>query len=345
MRNTQSGTARMRRNIKLAALPLFALALSGLIDAASMAHAAAPTTCTVAGINWNNDPVFRAALHPSQRERGIREIVCSVETSSELIAGDIKLRLTMGRLFDERLSGPKLSAVLINIEKMDGAAGKQVARVFLGPDELDGQIRFEPQAVNLDGAVLIRLSPRHPWLFRLDGEKVTASSAFAWRSAIDDAFPDNARGGQNLAIDLEKMEGLVAVRQIATDPSKSYPSAFEPNRLLRARLAWREGKLTATSTEIALRKEGEEPFLDQMSSMDETARKSVKNPPGDIEVCALGAWSEDIDPRGMNVRAAPSTSAKVVGIGKRFQSRSNRNSASSASAKAGSSSRTYRRRA
>lgn len=307
------------RKAKLAALPLFAFSLSvlafpGVVAPVSANNPTAALSCTVAGMNWNNDPVFRSALHPSEREQGIRQIACSIQSTRDLVAGDVQIRLAMGTLFHGEIGGPKLNPVLINIEKRDGTTGKQLARVFLGPDALDGQIHFEPQAVNIGGTILIRLSPRHSWLFKLEGETVSAMNAFEWRSALDSAFPDDARSGQNLSIDLEKMEGRVAVRRIATDPAATYPSAYDAPRMLVAQLAWQGGKLVATSTEIAVRKEGQAPFLDQVSEMDEIARKGLKNLPKDVEACSLGAWSNDTDPKGLNVRAAPNAGAPVLGI-------------------------------
>lgn len=36
-------------------------------------------------------------------------------------------------------------------------------------------------------------------------------------------------------------------------------------------------------------------------------------PPG-VEACNLGAWSNDADPKGLNVRAEPSTEAAILGV-------------------------------
>lgn len=316
MRKTSPATPASSPKAHLAAIPLFALTLAAsvLTGMSTPASANNAATCSVAGMNWNNDPVFRAALHHSDREHGIRQMACSVAATQDVVAGDVTLRLTMSTLFDGTVSGPKLNPVMINIERREGAAGKQLARVFLGPDALDGQIHFEPQATNINGTILLRVAPRHKWLFKLEGDTVSAMNAFAWRDALDSAFPDDARSGQNLSIDLEKMIGRIAVRKIATDPAASYSSAYDAPRVLNARLAWKDGKLVATATEIVTRKEGEEPFLDQFAALDVTVREGLKNLPKDVEACSLGAWSNDIDPKGLNVRAAPAANAPVLGI-------------------------------
>jgi hypothetical protein len=287
--------------------------LSGLCMQAA-AEDARPRSCTVAGMKPNDDSVFRSALHPSQRESGIRDIACGVEDSRVLTVGDVRLRLTLGRLYEERVGGPQLRPALISMEKVGPDGAKQIARVFLGPDPLDGELRFEPQARSIEGAILIRLSPRHRWLYRLDGDAVSPVLAFGWRDAIDGSFPADARSGEALSIDLDRMEGRIAVRSAGKDPGARLPSAYDENRVVVAKLAWRNAQLAAESTGAMARLPGEERFLDDITAMDDNARKTLKNLPQGIEPCSLGAWSNDTDPRGLNVRAAPDAKAKVLGI-------------------------------
>jgi hypothetical protein len=290
---------------------------AGLLSGLSMEVAAEdtrPQSCTVEGMNANGDPVFRSSLHPSQRQSGIRDIACGVEASRVLTAGDIQIRLTLGRLYEERVGGPQLRPALISIEKIDSSGSKPIARVFLDPDALDGEMRFEPQARNIAGAILIRLSPRHRWLYRLEGDTLSPLLAFGWRDGIDGAFPDNAKSGEALSLDLDRMEGRIAVRSIGKDPGQRLPSAYDENRVVVAKLAWRNNQFIADSTATAIRQPGEQPFLDDIAEMDEKVRKGLKNLPQGIEPCSLGAWSNDTDPKGLNVRAAPDAKARVLGI-------------------------------
>jgi hypothetical protein len=290
---------------------------AGLLSGLSMEVAAEdtrPQSCTVAGMNANGDPVFRSSLHPSQRERGIRDIACGVEASHVLTAGDTQLRLTLGRLYEERVGGPQLRPALISIDKTGPEGSKPIGRIFLGPDSLDGEMRFEPQARNIEGAILIRLSPRHRWLYRLEGDTLSPLLAFGWRDGIDGAFPNNARSGEALSLDLDRMEGRIAVRSIGKDPGQRLPSAYDENRVVVAKLAWRNNQLIADSTATVLRQPGEQPFLDDIAEMDNKVRNELKNHPQGIEPCSLGAWSNDVDPKGLNVRAAPDAKARVLGI-------------------------------
>jgi hypothetical protein len=185
---------------------------------------------------------------------------------------------------------------------------------MLGADPLTSEMRFEPQVKAIDSGVLIRLSRRHRWIFQLQDRQLTPHVAFTWRSHLADAFPDGASDGANLSVDLETMEGRIAVRARGNIQGAPLASAYGENHVVVAKLAWRDGALVAESSQTILRKRDEEPFLDQMEEMDESIRQKLKGIPAGTEPCSLGAWSNDTDPKGLNVRAAPNAQAKVLGI-------------------------------
>ncbi len=110
------------------------------------------------------------------------------------------------------------------------------------------------------------------------------------------------------------MEGRIAVRSHAKDPGAPPASAYAPNQILVAKLALRDGELRAETAAIMERPRGAEPFLDAINEEDETVRQELKALPAGTEPCSLRAWSSDPDPAGLNVRAAPSADAKVLGI-------------------------------
>jgi hypothetical protein len=300
----------------LLATALIGAGLSGLAPSA-LAQAAAPRTekpCDVAGLRWNDNPVFRTALHPSQRERGIARLACAVEEVRDIEVGPVHLRFTRSKLYDERVGGPVLASALVTVETLDAGHPTPVGRLFLGPDPIDGGMHFAPQAVAIEGGVLTRLSPRHRWLYRLDKGVLTSLPAFDWRASVDDAFPDNAHSGENLAIDLERMVARIAVRKIANDPLQGPASAYEPARMVVVDLAWAGERLVARSARVEARTPGENELLDRTAEMDEEVKTGLKGLPAGTEPCSLGAWSNDPDPRGMNVRATPDIRAKVLGI-------------------------------
>lgn len=300
----------------LLATALTSIGPAGLAPSA-WAQAAAPgveKSCNVAGLRWNDDPVFRSALHASQRERGIARLACAVEEVREVQAGSVHLRFTRGKLYDERIGGPALSSALVIVETLDGGRPTLVGRLFVGPDPIDGGMHFAPQAVAVEDGVMARLAPRHRWLYRLDKGALTALPAFDWRSSVDDAFPDAARSGENLAIDIERMEARIAVRKLANDPMQGLASAYEPARMVVVDLAWSGGRLVARTARVEPRKPGENALLDRTAELDEEIRTGLKGLPAGTEPCSLGAWSNDSDPRGLNVRAMPDSRAKVLGI-------------------------------
>ncbi len=299
---------------KIHALPLVAAVMAGCAAPAVAAEPQAVASCTTEGMNWSGDPVFRSSLHPYQRDRAIPSIACKVETVRELQADGRRLRLTLGALHHERVDGPKLNVKLVDVALVEDGFARGVARVFLGPDPLSGEILFEPQVRVGDGDLYLRLSPRHRYLFRLKDGVMSASHAFGWREALDGAFPSDARSGQAIGIDLERMEGRIAVRSIAKDIGQPPGSAYAESLVLAANLAFRDGRLFAETADIVPNRKGDDPFLDLINEMDETVRAGLKDLPHGTEPCSFGAWSNDPDPAGLNVRAAPSPQAKVLGI-------------------------------
>ena len=281
---------------------------------ASAADTAAPKTCTVEGINLKRDASFISSLHPSDRERTFRETACEVESVQNLTAGDTTVRMTVGRLYNGKVGDPQLNVRLISIATIDRNGVREIGRVFLSPDPITGEMLFEPQVKAVDDGLLIRLSRRHMWVFRLQGTRLFAQTAFAWRGKLDPAFPDDARYGANLSIDLETMEGSIAVRSNGIEPGAKLPSAYDENRMLVARLAWRNGEFVAESSEILPRQPGKDMLLDTIGELDDTIRQGLKDIPAGTEPCSFGGWSNDTDPKGLNVRAAPNLQAKILGI-------------------------------
>ena len=284
------------------------------VPTAAKAATTTPQTCKVAGMELYRDPVFVSSLHPTDRNGGVREVACSVEATQTLIVGTTELRLTLGRLFNGKVGDPLLNVKLVTIETIDSKGAKDIARVLLSADPISRDMLFAPQATAAGDGVLIRISPRHRWIFRLHGGSFTAETAFGWRDGLDRTIPNGTGAGENLSIDLERMEGRIAVRANDTMPGAQPASAYGENRVIVAKLAWRNDRLVAESFETTLRKRDEEAFLDQIGELDEKVRQDLKGLPAGTEPCSLYAWSNDTDPKGLNVRAEPNAKAKVLGI-------------------------------
>jgi hypothetical protein len=306
----------MTRHATATLLPIIALAVLGPGAPAAADNGAKKPACSAAGINWKADPVYAAAEHPSDRNRPARtDVVCDIIETIDLPTGDGAVRLTRGKLYHEKIGGVVLPVEMIDIARVDASGPRSMGRVLLADDPFDRQIRFAPQVRTIGDAVLIRISARHKQLFRIESNVLSSMPAEGWREGIESVLPENARSGVTLSVDLDRMEGRVALRGAGKEPSQGrLPSAYDENSLLVAKLAWRNNQLVADSTTITTRKPGDEPELDIYREMDEDARKAAKNLPDGVEPCSLGAWSIDTDPKGLNVRAAPDSKAQVLGI-------------------------------
>ncbi len=278
------------------------------------AQTAGAAGCSTEGMDWNNHPLFRASLHTSERDRVIRSLGCKVEAVRELDAAGTTVRLTLSQLFADESDQPRQNIKLVEIAQIEAGVARTFGRLLLDSDPLNAEMVFAPQVRRADDGTYLRLSPRHRHLYRLADGKIFATLAFGWQHALAGAFPANANGGANLGIDLERMEGRIAVRSHAKDQGAPPASAYAANPVLVAKLALRDGQLRAETTEIVERPRGAEPFLDAIQEEEETLRKELTALPEGAEPCSLRAWSNDTDPAGLNVRAAPTTGSKVLGI-------------------------------
>lgn len=291
-------------------LPLVALGFAG---SANMSSAETPPVCTLAGLDLNADATYRAALHPSQRQYPPRSVTCFLKSQARLLVGDLNLQISLSNLSSGDKDGPWLRASLVTIESRDEKGVHSLGRLVLGPDPLDGSMRFEPQAAMQEGRVLIRLSPRHHTIYEVNQGKLHALAAFDWTASLQ-VFPDAGGGGQPLSIDVEKMEGRLALSRDQSLSDMRPLSTYDRPKVALARLALRDGKLTASATEITIRKTDDDAFIDTINEQEDEARAEITDRPSGVEACLVSGWSNDPDPNGLNVREAPNGSAKILGI-------------------------------
>lgn len=288
-------------------------ALMGLTGHARAAEQAADRPCTIAGMNLAADPDFVNAVTPPGETAGaFMARSCKTVAQSDHQAEGGALRLILSDFFSDAESQIKLNVQLVEIQRVEAAGPRSLGRIVLPPDPLDNQLRFEPQVANKDGALLVRLSPRHRGIYRVDGTTLTPITAFGWRDRMQ-VDPALLNAGQNLSIDIERMEGRIALVRDASDGATRV-SAFELSEIGLARLALVDGKLGVAASEIVKRREGDDAAIDQARAEEEERRSEAKNLPAGVEPCTLGAWSVDPDPKGLNVRAEPSAKAKILGI-------------------------------
>jgi hypothetical protein len=146
----------------------------------------------------------------------------------------------------------------------------------------------------------------------------------AWRASALALVPAGYVAGDAYRTDEAAMSGYLAVYPANANDPKSPGSVFAPRQVLVVKLAKTDGALRASSAELQPRvdqtrgnrdttmtdPDGEERQYDKLDA--ELAAGRAKLPEG-TEPCSLGAWSDDRDPKGLNVRAEPSAKARVLG--------------------------------
>ncbi|KRR14138.1 hypothetical protein CQ12_35090 [Bradyrhizobium jicamae] len=146
----------------------------------------------------------------------------------------------------------------------------------------------------------------------------------AWRQSALPLVPAGHVAGEAYRTDEAGMTGYLAVYPANANDPKSLASVFAARQVLVVKLTRGDGGLRASSAELQPRvdptlgnrdttmtdPDGQEREFEKLDA--ELAAGRAKLPDG-TEPCSLGAWSEDRDPKGLNVRAEPSVKARVLG--------------------------------
>ena len=142
----------------------------------------------------------------------------------------------------------------------------------------------------------------------------------AWRASALALVPAGYVAGE--AYRTADMTGYLAVYPANANDPKSPASVFAPREVLVVRLD--KDAARALSAELKPRVDATRGNRDTTmtdpdgqesefaNSHAELAAKRATLPEG-TEPCDFGAWSEDRDPRGLNVRAEPSVKSRVLG--------------------------------
>jgi len=135
----------------------------------------------------------------------------------------------------------------------------------------------------------------------------------AWRASALTLLPSGYVAGE--AYRTTELTGYLAVYPASANDPKSLFSVFAAREVLVVKLE-ADGK-RAVSAELKPRSDaamtdpdGEESDYAKLHA--ELAGRHATLPEG-TEPCDLGAWSEDRDPRGLNVRAEPQVKSRVLG--------------------------------
>jgi hypothetical protein len=133
----------------------------------------------------------------------------------------------------------------------------------------------------------------------------------AWRASALALVPENYVAGDAYRTDEAALTGYLAVYPAKANDPKSPASMFAPRQMLTVKLGKSDGTLRALSAELKPR-DRDDDADDFAKTRDELTTKRAPLPDG-TEPCDLGAWSNDRDPKGLNVRAEPSVKSRVLG--------------------------------
>lgn len=134
----------------------------------------------------------------------------------------------------------------------------------------------------------------------------------AWRVSALALVPAGYVAGEVLRS--EGLTGYLAVYPDKSNDPKSPASVFAPRKILVATL-----NADATRAVSAELKPRDNTMVKPDDAEEEFARQDAEfaagraSLPEGTEPCDLGAWSADKDPKGLNVRAEPSTKSRVLG--------------------------------
>jgi len=239
-------------------------------------------------------------------------VACKTVSNIELQGDGAGLRLTRARLYRNEVDSDEFKASLVSIERKDGAGWKLLAWAVLPNVIADDETELKPQVRKFGDTLLLRIAARHRNLYAIKTDKAERVPAFEWRENLS-VDASMKKVGQALGLDLEKMEGRVAlVREVEERPKGQ--SAYDIPKIAVAKLQFADGKLSIASQSVVDRAKGEDAFIDAILLQEEAiAEERAKLPPG-TEPCNLYAWSTDTDPKGLNVRAGPSMDEKLLGI-------------------------------
>ncbi|KAF0121891.1 MAG: hypothetical protein FD152_3719 [Xanthobacteraceae bacterium] len=303
---------RLRRNSAALAL-LIATTLAGA--APGLAQAPLPP-CSLGETDWRTDPVFQANRHPTQRSLPVGELRCrSIEQSLSPMGAD-QLRVLRAKVFEASGSGDGIEqSVNLFVLTRESAAGPQVLARFLEPYDISRDQPYFHVLVHQRGdGALVELGEKVRSAYRISGDSVTRIDAHAWVEGIGAVAGPGWVHGPVRRVSFSGMRGFVSIFRAGSDDPGRPGSAFDEGKAIQVDLALDGDRLVSRGARVV-----DPSFIQDVEDWtafveaSEEARRAKRRLPAGTEPCDIAGWSADPDPAGMNVRAAPNASARIVG--------------------------------
>lgn len=311
-----AGHPRLTTRLCLGAACLALLLVMALAGAPASMAGPALTACSLGDTDWRSDPVFLSGRDPSQPTLPAGALQCrSIEQSLFPIGSD-HLRIVRAKLFaasgtGEGVEQPFNLFVLIR----EGTAGAQVLARFLEPyDIVRDQPHFHVLVHRHEEGYIIELGEKVRSAYRMSGGNVTRIDAHAWVEGIGAVAGPDWIAGPVRRVSFREMRGFVSIFPAGSDDPTRPGSAFDPGRAIAVDLALDGNRLVSRGARVVDPHfvQDVEDWTDSVEAREE-ARRARRRLPVGTEPCDIAGWSADPDPAGMNVRARPSASARILG--------------------------------
>ena len=298
---------------------LFGAALLSGLMLAEVTPAAAQRAlplCTLGDADWRADPVLTASRHPSQRHRPPGPLICRTVENSEGEMGGARLQILRAKVFEGTGEGEGIQQPvnLIVLTRHDAAGTRELSRFLVPYDISRDEPSFFPMLNKVGDAHVLQLGERIATAYRIVGDAVTPFDSHAWQgTAAAAAGPDWVTGTVR-RVDFMHGIGFISVYRKGADDPATPGSAFDPGRAVQVKLAFEGDRLVARDPAVV-----ETQFIQDVEDWtafverQEEARLARRRLPAGTEPCQISGWSLDTDPAGLNVRAAPAATARVVG--------------------------------
>jgi hypothetical protein len=304
--------ARLAR--RFASLTLLLTAMMAGVTAGSTQPALPP--CSLGDTDWRTDPVFQASRHPSERRVPVGELRCrTVETSLSPMGAD-QLRIVRAKVFEARGAEEGIEQpVNLFVLSREGAGGPQVLARFLEPYDISRDQPYFHMLVHRHGeGFIVELGEKVPSAYHIAGDSVTRIDAHAWVQGVGAVAGPGWQHGPVRRVSFSGMRGFVSIFRAGSDDLARPGSAFDAGQAIEVDLALDGDRLVSRGARVV-----EPSFIQDVEDWTAfvearaDAARARRRLPAGTEPCDIAGWSNDPDPAGMNVRAAPGPSARVVG--------------------------------
>ncbi len=294
---------------------LLALLASAAMATATQAQTRPP--CSMEGFDWRNDQVFAESRHPAVRNQRVDQLICQTGEVYEPGSGGVRLRVLRAKVFQpgpDGSPGVQESVNLYTVMRVTAQGEEPVGRFLAAYDISRDRPFIDPQLAIVDGEPILTLGRNIATAYRLTSAGIVPFDSHAWVARATATLDRSLVAGQVRLVDFSRMAGYLAVFPAGSDDPSQPGSERSDLKLVKAHLAFEDGRLVVKSVERVERHEIQDVEESAaIADIAESAADARRRLPRGTEPCHIHAWSIDTDPAGLNVRAEPSARGRVLG--------------------------------